>query len=69
MISFVSLQWKKKEEQLCLVVVAREGRSLLGRDWLSKRKLDWGITFSTQVQETLCPKEVRGSVCPGHHIR
>ena len=49
----VKVQHRGQEEQLSLVVVAGEGPSLLGRDWLSKLKLDWKSIFSTQVQETL----------------
>ena len=49
----VKVQHWEQEEQLCLVVVAGEGPSLLSRDWLSKLKLDWKTIFSTQVQDTL----------------
>ena len=49
----VKVQHRGQEELLSLVVVAGEGPSLLGRDWLSKLKLDWKSIFSTQVQETL----------------
>ena len=49
----VKVQHREQEEQLSLVVVAGERPSLLGRDWLSKLKLDWKTIFSTQVQDTL----------------
>ena len=48
----IKVEHLEQEEQLPLVVVAGEGPSLLGRDWLSKLKLDWKTIFSTQVQDT-----------------
>ena len=49
----VKVQHLQQEEQLSLVVVAGEGPSLLGRDWLSKLKLNWKSIFSNQIQVTL----------------
>ena len=35
------------------VVVAGDGPSLLGRDWLAKLKLEWKHIFNVHAQETL----------------
>ena len=37
----VTVQYKTQEKKLALLVVAGEGPSLLGRDWLTHIKLDW----------------------------
>ena len=59
----------EQEEQLPLVVVAGEGPSLLGRDWLSKLKLDWKTIFSTQVQDTLKDVLARHKAVFGSELR
>ena len=41
----VNVQYSNQETNLPLVVVKGEGPSLLGRDWLSQRKLNWHETF------------------------
>ena len=49
----VKVQYQGQEEQLPLDVVAGDGPSLLGRDWLAKLKLEWMHMFSVHAQESL----------------
>ena len=49
----VKVQHLQQEEQLSLIVFAGKRPNLLGRDWLSKLKLNWKSIFSTQIQGTL----------------
>ena len=49
----VKVQCREQVEQLPLVVVAGDGPSLLGRDWLAKLKLDWSTIFSMHAQDEL----------------
>ena len=49
----VKVQYQGQEEELPLVVVAGDGPSLLGRDWLAKLKLEWKHIFNVQAQESL----------------
>ena len=49
----MKVQCKEQVEQLPLVVIAGDGPSLLGRDWLAKLKLDWSPIFSMHAQEEL----------------
>ncbi len=65
----VKVEHREQEEQLPLVVVAGEGPSLLGRDWLSKLKLDWKTIFSTQVQDTLKDVLARHKAVFGSELR
>ena len=45
-----------KQHQLNLLVVAGEGPSLLGRDWLSVLRLDWSTIFHVEDSEVLLEK-------------
>ena len=47
----VKVQCQKQLEQLPLVVVAGDGPSLSGRDWLAKIKLDRSSIFSMRAPE------------------
>ena len=49
----VKVRYQGQEEELPLVVVAGDGPSLLGRDWLAKLKLEWKHIFNMHAQETL----------------
>ena len=54
----VSVVYQAQEEQLRLLVVAGNGPSLLGRDWLTKNKIDWRELYqvclsSLTLQEVL----------------
>ena len=49
----VQVQYQGQEEELPLIIVAGDGPSLLGREWLAKLKLDWKNIFHMHVQETL----------------
>ena len=49
----VKVQYQGQEEELSLFVVAGDGPSLLGRDWLAKLKLEWKHIFNVQAQESL----------------
>ena len=47
----VKVQCQEQVEHLPLGVVAGDGPSLLGRDWLAKIKLDWSSIFSMRAPE------------------
>ena len=47
----VKVQCQEQVGQMPLVVVAGNGPSLLGRDWLVKIKLDWSSIFSMRAPE------------------
>ena len=48
----VSVQYKDQEAELSLTVVAGNGTSLLGRDWLLKLRLDWPYLCVNEVRPT-----------------
>ena len=49
----VKVQCQGQVEQLPLVVVAGDGPSLLGRDWLAKLKLDWSTILAVRAEKEL----------------
>ena len=63
----VKVRYQGQEEELPLLVVAGDGHSLLGRDWLAKLKLDWKNIFHMHTQETLedVLERPEAGFCPG----
>ena len=49
----VKVQCQGRVEQLSLVVVAGDGPSLLGRNWLAKLKLDWSTILAVRAEKEL----------------
>ena len=50
----VTVQYKIQEKKLALLVVAGEGPSLLGHDWLTHLKLDWSQLNHIQSSTSNC---------------
>ena len=49
----VKVHHNNQEIELPLIVVSGSGPSLLGRNWLTKIRLDWHSILATQVEESL----------------
>ena len=46
----VNVKYQSQEKQLPLLVIAGEGPSLLGCDWLAHVKLDWSFLYNIQSE-------------------
>ena len=46
----VNVEYQNQKKQLTLLVVAGDGPSLLGRDWLTHIKIDWSNLYNIQCE-------------------
>ena len=58
-IANVNVSFQEQNQELQLLVVAGDGPSLLGRDWLSKIRLNWAELYHTQ-QSALTLQDILG---------
>ena len=72
----VTVKYKERTKQLPLNIIGANGPSLMGRDWLTKLKLNWKDIFSLGELQTIqivldqhkaLFKEKLGKICGGYY--